>query len=329
MVPDGRAAARRAARRDFALAAESGHRDRGPAFLLSPGHRPARPRTRACATTSGREKHVEGGSTITQQLARTLYLSNRAQRRPQGQGGGHRAACSRRGCSKSQILELYLNRVYLSAGIYGVEAMSTSVFGKHASDLTIGEAALIAGLIKAPSALSPWTNLDGARRRSELVLARMQAAGYITGTRGRRCAARTPAHPAASGAEPPRARLREGISAPAVPRATSAATSPPDWQVQTTVLPAVQDMAEQSVADGLRVWAVRTAGRARRPRSRHGRRPGHRRRQRFRDVHVQPRVAQPSPAGIGVQALRVCAALERGMSPVTMLDGPGGDGATG
>src|SRR4029077_920109 len=77
---------------------------------------------------------------------------------------------------------LFRDRVFLSAGVYGVEAMSTSLFGKHASDLTLAEAALIAGLVKAPSALSPWSNFDGAVRRSDHVLARMRAAGFITDT---------------------------------------------------------------------------------------------------------------------------------------------------
>ena len=82
--------------------------------------------------------------------------------------------------TKPQILELYLNRVYLSAGVYGVETMSEHLFRKQARAVTLPEAALIAGLIRAPSALSPWSNLDGALDRSRVVLQRMQEEGYIT-----------------------------------------------------------------------------------------------------------------------------------------------------
>ena len=82
--------------------------------------------------------------------------------------------------SKKQILELYLNRVYLSAGVYGVETMSEHLFRKPASAVTLPEAALIAGLIRAPSALSPWSNYDGALERSHIVLALMRAQGFIT-----------------------------------------------------------------------------------------------------------------------------------------------------
>ena len=87
--------------------------------------------------------------------------------------------------TKNQILELYLNRVYLSAGVYGVETMSEHLFRKPASALTLPEAALIAGLIRAPSALSPWSNYDGALERSHLVLAAMRAQGFITARRRR------------------------------------------------------------------------------------------------------------------------------------------------
>src|SRR5689334_17948357 len=104
---------------------------------------------------------VEGGSTLTQQLARTLFLSNR---RTYGRKAREAvlAFLIEMQLSKQQILELYLNRIFLGAGIYGVEAMSERVFGKPARDLTLAESALIAGLARAPAALSPWSNLDEA-----------------------------------------------------------------------------------------------------------------------------------------------------------------------
>ena len=82
--------------------------------------------------------------------------------------------------TKDQILELYLNRVYLSAGVYGVEAMSEHLFRKPAKELTLPEAALIAGLLRAPSALSPWTNYEGALQRSRTVLGAMREQRFIT-----------------------------------------------------------------------------------------------------------------------------------------------------
>ena len=172
---------------------------------------------RAVRDNVRRGEAVEGASTLTQQLARTLFLSNA---RTVGRKGKEAviALMLEVRLTKSQILELYLNRVFLSAGVYGVEAMSTSLFGKHASDLTLAEAALIAGLVKAPSALSPWSNFDGAVRRSDHVLARMRAAGFITDADLRVGEAAAAEDPAVPGAARGALRVCEGISAPAVPR---------------------------------------------------------------------------------------------------------------
>src|SRR5687768_17638496 len=82
--------------------------------------------------------------------------------------------------TKRQILELYLNRIFLGAGIYGVEAMSQRVFGKPAKNLSLAESALIAGLARAPATFSPWNNLDEAISRSQVVLARMRDERFIT-----------------------------------------------------------------------------------------------------------------------------------------------------
>jgi len=121
----------------------------------------------------------EGGSTLTQQLARTLFLSNKRTPARKAQEAVI-ALLLEQELSKNQILELYLNRVYLSGGVYGVETMSQNLFGKPASGLSLPEAAMIAGLIRAPSALSPWTNYDGALERRRVVLQRMREEGYIT-----------------------------------------------------------------------------------------------------------------------------------------------------
>src|SRR5262245_50037990 len=122
---------------------------------------------------------TQGGSTITQQLARTLYLSNARTFARKAQEAAL-AVMLEVFLSKKEILELYFNRVYLSGGIYGVESMSEKLYGKPASNLTIGEAALIAGIIRAPAAYSPWTHFDNVRRRSFVVLQRMREERRIT-----------------------------------------------------------------------------------------------------------------------------------------------------
>src|SRR4029079_851604 len=89
----------------------------------------------------------EGGSTLTQQLARTLFLSGSRDFTRKGKEAVLALMIEQR-LTKQQILELYLNRIYLGGAVYGVEAMSQNVFGKPAADLTLSEAAFIAGLIR-------------------------------------------------------------------------------------------------------------------------------------------------------------------------------------
>ena len=212
--------------------------------------------TRAMLVNLRRQDMVEGGSTITQQLARTLFLSNVRTVGRKGKEAAITVMLETR-LTKEQILELYLNRVYLSGGLYGVEAMSMGLFGKHANAVTLAEAALIAGLVQAPSALSPWSNLDGARRRSDLVLRRMQSAGLITQAQAnmaRRQRLRIRPYPVLAEARHgyAKAYLRQQF------RNRFGGDRPADWQVHTTLLPALQDAAEQAVASGLGVSASGT-----------------------------------------------------------------------
>ena len=191
----------------------------------------------------------EGASTLTQQLARTLFLSNRRTLGRKAQEAVLAVMLEVR-LSKAQILELYLNRVYLSAGLYGVEAMATGAFGKHARDLSLAESALIAGLVQAPSALSPWSNLDGARRRSSTVLARMVAAGDITPAQAAAArAARLTIRPYPSPLVSRHGYAKEFLKQQF--RDRFGGDQPPDWEVHTTLHPGLQDAAEQSVAEGL------------------------------------------------------------------------------
>jgi 1A family penicillin-binding protein len=192
----------------------------------------------------------QGGSTLTQQLARTLFLSNQ-----KTYGRKIREAVLALNIdaqlTKDQILELYLNRIYLSAGVYGVETMSRNLFGKPAKSLTLAEAALIAGLPRAPSALSPWTNLDGARERSHVVLRRMREEGFITEEQQRAAEkARFKIRPYPGAVDPRHGYAKEYLRQQF--RDTFGGDHPPDWEVQTTFVPALQDAAEQAVSNGLR-----------------------------------------------------------------------------
>lgn len=121
----------------------------------------------------------EGGSTITQQLAKVLFLSSEktlGRKLKEAQ----LAIKLESELSKDEILELYLNRVYFGHGAYGAEMASKIYFGKSLSHITLPEAALLAGLAKAPSTYSPYNDLVRAKGRQETVLARMEEEGYIT-----------------------------------------------------------------------------------------------------------------------------------------------------
>src|SRR6266516_2747724 len=121
----------------------------------------------------------QGGSTLTQQLAKNLFLTQERTITRKLQEFVL-AFWLERKFSKQQILELYLNRVYFGAGAYGVEAAAQRYFGKSARQVTLAEAALLAGLVKSPSRLAPTRNPDGAERRAQIVLVAMADAGFIT-----------------------------------------------------------------------------------------------------------------------------------------------------
>ncbi|HET7717051.1 MAG TPA: PBP1A family penicillin-binding protein [Bauldia sp.] len=121
---------------------------------------------------------VQGGSTLTQQLAKNLFLKPERtfERKVQEV---ILAVWLELNLTKREILELYLNRVYLGAGAYGVDAAAHRYFGKSASDVTIAEAATLAGLLKAPGRYSPLLDPEKAADRAGLVLAAMHEQGYI------------------------------------------------------------------------------------------------------------------------------------------------------
>ncbi|QLH69781.1 transglycosylase domain-containing protein [Rhodopseudomonas palustris] len=121
----------------------------------------------------------QGGSTLTQQLAKNLFLTqDRTLTRKLQEV--ELALWLERKHSKAEILELYLNRVYFGSGAYGVEAAAQKYFGKSAKDVTLVEAAMLAGLVKSPSRLAPNRNPEGAEKRAQIVLAAMADAGFVT-----------------------------------------------------------------------------------------------------------------------------------------------------
>jgi penicillin-binding protein 1A len=122
---------------------------------------------------------IEGGSTLTQQLAKNLFLS-REQTLKRKVNEWALALQIERYYTKNQIMELYANHTFLGANAYGIEAGAETYFGKQAKDLTIGEAALLAGVPKAPSEYSPTANAVKAKERRDLVLDLMAKNGFAT-----------------------------------------------------------------------------------------------------------------------------------------------------
>ncbi len=121
---------------------------------------------------------VQGGSTITQQLARSLFL-NMDQTIKRKVKEALLAMKLEKKFTKDQILEMYLNEVYFGSGAYGIESAAEIYFGKHSSELTLPEAAMLAGVIKSPSRINPFVNMKEAKAAQKVVLAKMADVGYI------------------------------------------------------------------------------------------------------------------------------------------------------
>lgn len=135
--------------------------------------------TRALIANLRAGRVVQGGSTITQQLAKNLFLTPERTLTRKVQEMLLAFALEAR-FSKDEILSLYLDRVYFGAGAWGVEAAAQRYFGRDARDLTLGEAALLAGLLKAPSRYSPASDTTRAAARATVVLDLMYETGRIT-----------------------------------------------------------------------------------------------------------------------------------------------------
>jgi penicillin-binding protein 1A len=189
---------------------------------------------------------LRGGSTITQQLARNLFLTPSQNYRRKAQELILAVWLEAR-FSKKQILELYLNRVYFGAGAYGIEAASQRYFNKPASQLTIGEAAILAGLMKGPSRYSPVAATDRSSRRATVVLDEMVRIKAITPEQ-RDQALRTPVT-----VNPMLASQRAQYFVDWVDDQVRALVGEPteDLVVETTLDLPLQALAEQSLQSGV------------------------------------------------------------------------------
>ena len=127
------------------------------------------------------DRRMQGASTITQQLARNIFLSNSYTMSRKAREAILALAMERK-FTKDEILELYLNKVYFGGGSYGIDAASRRFFNHPATELNLSEAAVIAGLVKAPSRYSPTADAEAAVGRARVVLQVMQDAGVISAT---------------------------------------------------------------------------------------------------------------------------------------------------
>ncbi|TIW15703.1 MAG: penicillin-binding protein, partial [Mesorhizobium sp.] len=122
---------------------------------------------------------VQGGSSITQQLAKNLFLSNeRTLERKIKEA--FLSLWLEANLSKKEILQLYLDRAYMGGGTFGIEAAADFYFGKSVKDLNLAEAAMLAGLFKAPTKYAPHINLPAARARANVVLSNLVDSGFMT-----------------------------------------------------------------------------------------------------------------------------------------------------
>ncbi len=203
---------------------------------------------------------VEGGSTLTQQLAKVLFLTPEKSLLRKIREAVLALAIERR-YGKQEILTLYLNQVYFGEGAYGVEAAAQTFFGKSVSDLTLAECALTAGLPRSPARYSPISHPEEARARQRTVLVRLRMEGYITREQEEQALSQPlTIRPARPGKEPGayfadlvRRRLEEEMGENLLYRGGLA--------VHTTLDLAMQKAAEKAVADGIAAYEKRHAPR--------------------------------------------------------------------
>ena len=201
---------------------------------------------RALVADVFRRGAAQGGSTITQQLAKNLFLTQERTVNRKLQEIVL-ALWLEHKFGKTQILELYLNRVYFGAGAYGIEGAAQRYFGKSARHLTLPEAAMLAGLVQAPSRLAPSHNLEGAQRRAALVIADMTELKMIAPSAAKLALA----HPARA-IKPPAAGSVNYVADWVMDAVNDLIGKfDQDITVETTIDPALQNAAEHALVDML------------------------------------------------------------------------------
>ncbi len=205
---------------------------------------------RAVWTNLRRGGKVEGASTITQQLARSLFLSSERTytRKIKELVLAYKMELV---LTKEQILELYLNQIYFGQGAYGVGAAAQTYFAKDLKALTVAEAAVLAGLPKSPNNFSPFKNPDRVKRRQEHVLSRMQDAGFLTAEERDQAAAEPLAYkrPVTEQIGP---HFIEYVRQHLVARHGETMVYKGGLNIYTTLNVPMQKAAERAVGDGLR-----------------------------------------------------------------------------
>src|SRR5204863_1445287 len=195
---------------------------------------------------------VQGGSTITQQLARQSFLKPEKTLRRKAQEL-ILAGRIERLFSKPQILELYLNKVYFGDGLYGAEAASRGYFGKHASELTITEAATLAGLVKSPSAYAPTVSMERATLRRNVVLQAMLDNGAIDRDAWKKArATKIALHDTLRASEPHGQYFKEQVRREVVDRFGWQRVYQGGLRVFSTIDMPTQIAAEKAIADQLK-----------------------------------------------------------------------------
>ena len=188
---------------------------------------------------------VQGGSTLTQQLARTIFLTPQQTMRRKMEEAviAYRLEGE---MSKDEVLELYLNRIFFGDNAYGIDAASQTYFGRPASQLNIGQAALLASLPKAPTRLALTNDMDAALARSRIILSTMHAEGWISAADEEAALS----HPPALAAEPPGEGDFGYVLDMAAQQAVQlAGNQAPDLVVKLTVDPTLQRTAQSVVHD--------------------------------------------------------------------------------
>ena len=193
---------------------------------------------------------AQGGSTITQQLARLSFLTREKSLRRKAKEA-FLALRIEGQFTKDEILELYLNKVYFGNGLHGVEAAARGYFGKPAADLEVAEAALLAGLIQAPSAYAPTSHLDRAVARRAVVLRQMVEAGFLDGATATVLANSPVKLVDGFGHERRGAYFKQAVTRELVDRFGWDLVSRGGLRVYTTLDPVAQVSAEDALARGL------------------------------------------------------------------------------